>query len=335
MFLVGLEATVPAMMRTGWPALRVAIAGVLLPMGLCWAYARFAMPVGPNAAVFIGACLVATSIGITARVLRERGALEGDAGRIILGAAVLDDVLGLIVLMLVSAVAGAGGAGEPAGILAKIAVALMFLVLALLLGPSVGHRVFRVASRLRAEQLLLPVSLAFCFLLAWLGTLAGLAAIVGAYAAGLILEPASYLDLESREKHSLESLVHPLVTAFAPVFFVAIGASVEIERLFTPQVLLAALCLAGLGTLGKWLAGFAAGRGLPGSMIGWGMVPRGEVGLIFVAVGARLPALDGGPLLSPAMQAALVAAILLTTLIGPVGLSAALRRAGGTAPAGA
>ncbi len=326
MFTVGLGATVPEMLRAGAASLRVALAGVALPMAFTWGFARLALPGQPSAALFLSACLVATSVGVTARVLRERGALAGEAGRVILGAAVIDDVLGLLVLMGVSAAATGGDArGALAG---RFALAIAFLAGALLVGPRLGRGLFRAASRLRADEWLLPVALCFCFALAWLGTRAGLAAIVGAYAAGLVLEPAGWTDLETREKRPLEELVRPLVAALAPLFFVATGAAVEIERLATPAVFAATLALAALAIAGKWLAGFAAGRGLSPSVTGWGMVPRGEVGLIFVAEGARLRNGAGDPLLSPEWQAALIGAILITTIAGPLGLSRALAREG-------
>jgi Kef-type K+ transport system membrane component KefB len=155
--------------------------------------------------------------------------------------------------------------------------------------------------------------------------MAGLATIVGAYAAGLILEPAHVRLLEEREQHSLEELVHPLVATLAPLFFVLTGARVDPMALFTPSTLLFAALLAVLGLAGKYASGYVAGGGLRAAVIGWGMVPRGEVGLIFVAVGASLQ-VGGRPLLSPEVQAGIVGAILLTTILGPIGLSWVLGR---------
>lgn len=330
MFMVGLESTVPQMMKVGPASLRVAVIGVVLPMaaGLLGAY--FLLPPGTSFTVdlFIGACLCATSIGVSAQVLREKGASESGEGRVVIGAAVIDDILGLLVLVTVSGlVATSGhGAGLPWGSLGlTLGLALGFLLVALTLGRWVTPRLFRLATRLRSEQLLLPLGLSFAFALAWLGNLAGLATIVGAYAAGLILEPAHVRLLEERELHSLEELVHPLVAIFAPLFFVLTGARVDPTALFHPSTLLFAGVLAALGLAGKYASGFAAGGGLRASVIGWGMVPRGEVGLIFVAVGGSLH-LGENPLLSPEVQAAIVGAILLTTIIGPIGLSWVLAR---------
>lgn len=324
MFAVGLESTVPQMLRVGMASLRVAVIGVVAPTLLGLGGAAFLVPDGTPFPVvlFIAACLCATSIGISAQVLRERNLMGSTEGRIIVGAAVLDDVLGLLVLVVVSALATTIGTegGLPWGILTKtILLALGFLGVSLSAGRFMTPHIFRLADRFRGEQLLLPLGLAFAFLLAWLGSLAGLAPIVGAYAAGLILEPAHVEDLERRERHSLEDLVHPLVTVLAPLFFVVTGARIDISALLQPKALILALVLAVLGTLGKMLAGFGAGRGQNWRWIGWGMVPRGEVGLIFVATGAHL-SIQGRPFLSPDLQASLVAAILLTTIAGPIGL---------------
>ncbi|MBS1766673.1 MAG: cation:proton antiporter [Acidobacteria bacterium] len=329
MFAVGLESTVPQMLRVGLASLRVATLGVILPMGLGLLGAALFLPHGTPLAVdlFIGACLCATSIGISSQVLKEAGALDSTEGRVIVGAAVMDDVLGLLVLVAVSgiAAAAAGGGLPVAGLMRTLALALLFLGLALTLGRFATPHLFRLAGRLRGEQLLLPAALAFAFLLAWLGNRAGLAAIVGAYAAGLILEPAHLEDLENRERHRLEELVHPLVTVLAPLFFVLVGAKVDPSALMKPSTLLFGLVLALLGTVGKWVAGLGAGRGSRWTAVGWGMVPRGEVGFIFVGVGDALT-LHGQPLLSPEVSAAIVAALLLTTLIGPIGLGWDLRR---------
>jgi len=329
MFAVGLESTVPQMLKVGLASLRVAVIGVVLPMaaGLAGAWLLLA-PGSPFVLdLFIGACLCATSIGISAQVLREQGAGDSVAGRIIVGAAVVDDVLGLLVLVAVSgwvtAASGVGGAGT--SLARTLLLALGFLAAAFTLGRWVTPHLFRLANRFRSEQLLLPLGLGFAFLLAWLGNLAGLASIVGAYAAGLILEPAHIEDLERREQHTLEELVRPLVTVLSPLFFVLMGAKVDPAALFQPATLGFAVVLALLGVGGKYLAGYGAGRGQKVAVVGWGMVPRGEVGLIFVAAGAQLQ-WQGAPLLTPAIQAGIIGALLLTTVAGPIGLGWALGR---------
>jgi len=327
MFAVGLESTVPQMLKVGVASLRVAVVGVVVPMAAGLAGAWLLLPKGSPFVLdlFIGACLCATSIGISAQVLREKGASDSMEGRIIVGAAVVDDVLGLLVLVAVSGLVGTASGGSFGPELAKtLGLALGFLAAALTLGRLATPRLFQLASRFRGEQVLLPLGLGFAFLLAWLGNLAGLASIVGAYAAGLILEPAHIVDLEHREQHTLEELVHPLVTVLSPLFFVLMGAKVDPGVLFKPSTLGFAGVLAALGVAGKFVAGYAGGRGTRAAVVGWGMVPRGEVGLIFVAAGAQLH-LHGTPLLAPEVQASLIGALLLTTVAGPVGLGWALR----------
>ncbi|WP_243302847.1 cation:proton antiporter [Geothrix oryzisoli] len=328
MFAVGLESTVPQMLKVGAASLRVALVGVAVPMAAGLAGAWLLLP-GRTPFVldlFIGACLCATSIGISAQVLREKGAADSMEGRIIVGAAVVDDVLGLLVLVAVSGLVGAAQGGSLGPELARtLLLALGFLAAALTLGRLATPRLFRLASRFRGEQVLLPLGLGFAFLLAWLGSLAGLASIVGAYAAGLILEPAHIEDLERRERHTLEELVHPLVTVLSPLFFVLMGAKVDPTALFQPATLGFAALLAALGVAGKFVAGYAGGRGTRAAVVGWGMVPRGEVGLIFVAAGAQLQ-LNGVPLLAPDVQAGIIGALLLTTVAGPVGLGWVLRK---------
>jgi Kef-type K+ transport system membrane component KefB len=329
MFAVGLESTVPQMLKVGLASLRVALIGVAAPMGAGLLGARLLLPAGSPFVLdlFIGACLCATSIGISAQVLREKGASDSLEGRVIVGAAVIDDVLGLLVLVAVSGLVATAGPVAGASLATTLILALGFLGLALSLGRAVTPRLFRLAGRLRSDQVMLPLSLGFAFLLAWLGSLAGLAPIVGAYAAGLILEPASIEDLEHRERHSLDERIHPLVTVLSPLFFVLMGARVDMTALVRPATLGLALLLALLGLVGKFVAGYGAGRGLRAAVVGWGMVPRGEVGLIFVAAGAQLR-LNGGPLLTQEVQAGIIGALLLTTLAGPLGLGWVLARPG-------
>ena len=331
MFAVGLESTVPQMLRVGMASVRVALVGVLVPMLAGFIAAWVLLPGSASLILnlFIGACLCATSIGISAQVLREKKVAKSAEGRVIVGAAVIDDVLGLLVLVAVSAMVAVAGSqrGVPWLTLAKtLGLAMGFLVMAFSLGRTATPTLFKLATRFRSEQILLPVGLGFAFLLAGLGNLAGLAPIVGAYAAGLILEPAHIRVLEHRELHTLEDLVHPLVVTLAPLFFVLMGAKVDPRVLLEWRTLLFAFVLALVGTAGKFAAGYVAGRGLRPAVVGWGMVPRGEVGLIFVTTGSALT-LAGQPLLSAQVQASIVGAIVLTTILGPIGLGWALKHA--------
>lgn len=329
MFAVGLESTVPQMMRIGLPAMRVAVVGVIAPALASIAGTWCLLPQGtpPTVDLFIGSCLCATSIGISVKVLREKSASSTTEGRVIVGAAVIDDVLGLLVLVAVTSIVTSAGAGEAlpwSYFMKTLGLAVGFLALALTLGRYTTSILFNLANRFRSEQILLPICLGFAFLLAWLGNLAGLAPIVGAYSAGLILEPAHIRVLEERELHQLDDLIHPLVVTLSPLFFVLMGAKVNPATLVEGRTLFLAFVLAILGVGGKFVAGYAAGKGFRPSVIGWGMVPRGEVGLIFVATGSTL-VLSGKPLLEPYVQAAIVGALILTTVLGPIGLGWVLR----------
>jgi Kef-type K+ transport system membrane component KefB len=335
MFMVGLESSVPQMMKVGWASLRVAVVGVIVPMALGLLGAYILLPKGTPYAVdlFIGACLCATSIGISASVLRERNASDSKEGRVVIGAAVIDDVLGLLVLVAVSGLAEASSRGGslPWGDLGRtLGLAFLFLALALTAGRWLSPRIFGWASRFRGEEILLPFALAFAFALAYLGSLVGLATIVGAYAAGLILEHRHVEALQVRERRSLEEMVHPVVAIFAPLFFVLTGASIDPSVLTSPFTLTMAGVLTVAGILGKYASGYVAGGGTSVPVIGWGMVPRGEVGLIFVSVG-RTIRINGEPLLGQEVQAGVLGAILLTTILGPIGLSWILGRRKGHA----
>ena len=333
MFMVGLESSVPQMMKVGWASLRVAVIGVIGPMALGLLGAYFLLQDGTPFAVdlFIGACLCATSIGISASVLRERNASDSKEGRVVIGAAVIDDVLGLLVLVAVSGLAAASSSGGPLpwGELGRtLGLAFLFLLLALTLGRWLSPHLFGLASRFKSEEKLLPFALIFAFALAYMGSLVGLATIVGAYAAGLILEHHHVETLQVEENRSLEELVQPVVAIFAPLFFVLTGASIDPSVLLHPTTLLMAGVLTVAGIIGKYVSGYGAGGGASVSIIGWGMVPRGEVGLIFVSVGRSINFNDK-PLLSPEVQAGVLGAILLTTVLGPIGLSWVLGKSKG------
>src|SRR5436309_4820894 len=214
LFQVGLESNVHEMLSVGWSSLLVAVLGVIAPFFLGWGVSAWLLPHEETLAhVFIGATLSATSVGITARVLSDLGKLGARESKIVLGAAVIDDVLGLVILSVVSGVIGAAnGGGTLRGLDAGIIVvkAVVFLVGAILIGGWLSRRVFRLAGLLRIQGMLLALALATCFLLAYLADRIGLATIVGAFAAGLILDGVQFRDLGEKTKHSIEELIHPI-----------------------------------------------------------------------------------------------------------------------------
>ena len=330
LFQVGLESNIQEMLSVGWSSLLVAVLGVIAPFLLGWGVSAWLLPGEETLAhLFIGATLSATSVGITARVLKDLGKVSTRESKIILGAAVIDDVLGLVILSVVAGTIGAANTGgslatlDALGIVAK---AIAFLVGAILAGGWLSQRVFRLASTLQIQGILLALSLAACFLLAYLADRIGLATIVGAFAAGLILDGVQYRDLGERTKHSIEELIHPIAGFLVPVFFVLMGARVDLSSFGHLGVLGFAAMLSLAAILGKVIC--AAGvleRGLDRLSVAVGMVPRGEVGLIFAGLGAQLT-LHGRQVITPPVFAAVVVMVIVTTLITPPALKVSLAR---------
>ena len=331
LFEVGLESTVRQMVQVGASALLVAILGVVTPFALGWAAGAWLLPDKPlYVHAFLGAVLTATSVGITARVLRDLGAVRTSEAKIILGAAVIDDVLGLVILAVVSGAitaADRGGSGLSAAEIGWITFkALGFLTAAIVLGALLARRLIRIASRIRVRGILLTTGLIFCFLLSYLAARADLAPIVGAFAAGLILEGPYFSPFEESREQSIESLLHPISTFLVPIFFVLTGVRVELQSFTDPKV----LGLAAVLTLAAWIGKQACSlgvlqRGVDRWTVGLGMVPRGEVGLIFANVGATL-SVAGERVITPATYAAVVMMVILTTLVTPPLLQWAIRR---------
>jgi Kef-type K+ transport system membrane component KefB len=329
LFEVGLESTPRDMMAVGVPATTVAVVGVVAPMALGYGVDRLFHPGGSwMAHAFVGAMLAATSVGITARVLQEAKASRTPSSRIILGAAVIDDVLGLVVLAIISGViqaAAEGTALEPAGIALIVGKAFLFLVGAIVVGSFLSPRVFRRALALRSTGVVLALSLGLCFGLAWLALLAGLAPIVGAFAAGLVLEDVHFADYVKRGETPLHESLHALTALLVPVFFVRMGMLVHVDNFAKPGVLGFAVVLTVAAMIGKWACGLAVPRGVSGVTVGLGMMPRGEVGLIFAGIGAALT-LGGDPVISPEVYAAAVFMVVVTTMATPPLLLWSLRR---------
>ncbi|HEY4597327.1 MAG TPA: cation:proton antiporter [Thermoanaerobaculia bacterium] len=330
LFQVGLESNVYEMLSVGWSSLLVALLGVVAPFFLGWGVSAWMLPEEETLAhVFIGATLAATSVGITARVLADLGKLSARESKIILGAAVIDDVLGLVILSVISGVisaANTGGSLRATDALIIVLKAIVFLVGAILIGGWLSRRVFQLAGFLRVQGMLLALSLAVCFLLAYLADLIGLATIVGAFAAGLILDGVHYRDLGERTKHTIEELIHPIAGFLVPVFFVLMGVRVDLSTFGHPGVLGFAALLSLAAILGKMIcAGGVLERGLDRVSVAVGMVPRGEVGLIFAGIGSQLR-LHGQPVIVPAVFAAVVVMVVVTTLITPPALKITLAR---------
>jgi Kef-type K+ transport system membrane component KefB len=330
LFEVGLESTVGQMLRVGWSSLLVAFLGVVAPFALGWFVGMWLLPEqGAYVHAFLGATLTATSVGITARVLKDLGRSQSDEARIILGAAVIDDVLGLVVLAVVTGAIAAADRGEalPAsGVVLTLGKAALFLVGSLALGVLFSRKLFSFASRLRARGVLLALGLTFCFLLSWLADLIGLAAIVGAFAAGLVLEEVHYRDFTSRGEHDLEELIHPISSFLVPVFFVLMGMRTDLRSFAQPGVLRLAIVLTIAAIIGKQVCSLGVLKpGIDRLTVGLGMIPRGEVGLIFANIGLALT-IGEQRIVNEATFSAVVVMVILTTMVTPPALKWSLGR---------
>jgi Kef-type K+ transport system membrane component KefB len=321
LFSVGLESTIRDIVSVGVSSLLVAVFGVAAPFALGWLVGALLLPDSSvHAHAFLGATLCATSVGITARVLQDLGKSRSKTARIILGAAVIDDVLGLVILASVSGIILAAGEGGTPGIWPQAKIVLQaagFLVGSLLLGALLTPKIFSTAARLRGSGVLIGVSLAFCFLLAYLAGVSGLAPIVGAFAAGLILEPLHFRKFGERHIHHLEEELRPIAELLAPVFFVQMGARVDLRVFASTEAVWLSLALTAAAIAGKQLCSLGVlEKGVNRWAVGFGMIPRGEVGLIFASIGATL-VLAGERIVDATTYSAVVIMVIVTTLISP------------------
>jgi Na+:H+ antiporter len=330
LFRVGIESTVGEMVQVGMSAFLVAVLGVVAPFGLGWAVGSWLLPDSSvYVHAFLGATLSATSVGITARVLQDLGASRRPEARIILGAAVVDDVLGLIILGVVSGAIVAESNGMPlswTAVIVTVLEAAGFLVGALVLGRTAVPQLFATAARLRTNGVLLALSLSLCFTLAWIAGRVGLAPIVGAFAAGLILEDAHVRDFAARGEHTIDDLLRPLADFLVPIFFVLMGLRTDLRALGDLRPLGLAACVTAAAILGKQVCSIGVlGRGVDRLTVGIGMIPRGEVGLIFANVGLGLT-FNGQPIMDRAVFSAVVVMVFVTTLVTPPALKWSLSR---------
>ncbi len=336
LFEVGLESTVRDMMKVGLSSLIVAVLGVIAPLilgyGVSWYFIRQlprqlqgTVPAGFSLNyihLFVGAVLCATSVGITARVFKDLGKLQLKEAKIVLGAAVIDDVLGLVILALVSSLVGAAEIGRPMdvySVLRLVSVAVLFLGASLLLGAFLVPRALRQVAKLKTSGVMLISALVFAFLMSYLAAAAGLAPIVGAFAAGLLLEQVHFAGFG--EEVTVEKLLKPVSTFLVPIFFVLMGIEVHLETFANLPVLGVAAGLTAAAVIGKQVCGLGVlEKGLDRLSIGVGMIPRGEVGLIFAGIGRSMKVIDD------ATFSAVVIMVITTTLITPPILKLTLSR---------
>ncbi|MDQ6651854.1 MAG: cation:proton antiporter [Acidobacteriota bacterium] len=335
LFEVGLESDLKEMMAVGWSSLLVAVLGVIAPFLLGWGVSAYFIPDEPRLVhIFIGATLCATSVGITARVFKDIGKLATREARIILGAAVIDDVLGLLILAIVAGAIKSVSTGVALSLMDVGLIAgkaLVFLVGSIVVGQFVMPRLLRGAGRLETGGVLLTLSICFCLFLSWVAAKVGLAPIVGAFAAGLVLDEVHYKPAPAQKERDLRELLQPVSAVLVPIFFVLMGLKVDLRLFARMEIVGFALALTLAAIIGKQICALGVlQRGTNRLAIGLGMIPRGEVGLIFAGIGATLmlPTAAGvvEPVISAATFGAVVIMVIVTTLVTPPLLKWAMGR---------
>lgn len=313
LFMVGLETRFKDLLAVGREALFVAVLGILAPLALGFGFGLW-QGQGNLSALFVGTALVATSVGITAKVLQEMGVLDARFAQVILGAAVIDDILGLTLLGVVSSL-GSGASLSAGQVALTLAISLGFVAAVLAFGIPLIRRFegrLREISLARAFNVAVIVGLG----IAALSSVAGLAPIIGAFLAGMVLA-------EVKDEVEFESKVHAIEAFLAPVFFVVVGLQLDLAALTSGPVIVAGLILTVLAVLGKVLGGVIGARSMGGQealIVGVGMVPRGEVGLIVASLGLSAGIIGKG------IYAEVLLMVLLTTILAPLVLRVLARR---------
>jgi Kef-type K+ transport system membrane component KefB len=318
LFEIGLESDLKELQKVGYQAAIVAVVGVVAPFALGTLGLMAIFHVAALPAIFAGAALTATSIGITSKVLSELGQLRSREGQIIVGAAVMDDVLGIIVLAVVASLAKTGDVSI-LNVAILIASASGFLLGAILIGRGFNKVFGTIADRLQTRGKLVIPALTFALALAFVAQVVHLEAILGAFAAGLVLD-------ETDQRKELDQQIIPIADVLVPIFFVTVGARVDLSVLNPiypenrPGLVIAAFLIL-VAILGKTITGWAIVGKEPVNRlaVGVGMIPRGEVGLVFAGIGAASGTLDRP------LQAAIIAMVIITTLLAPLLLRWAFR----------
>lgn len=308
LFLIGLETDLKKLISVGGSATAVAVVGVVLPFGGGMIFG-YLLGFSGIVSIFLGAALTATSVGITARVLSDLGHLKDDESQVVLGAAVVDDIIGLVLLTLVSTFAQ-GGQLTFFSVARVVLVAFGFVLLAIIIGSKLAPSLIRLIQRIDIARGLFFASILFALVLAYLAVQVGSAVIIGSFAAGLVLA-------RTNKAKDIEREVHDVAQFFVPIFFIVVGAAIDLRTLnpMDPEArrfLIIGLALTAIGIVGKIAAGFVVWqKGLRRIVIGVGMVPRGEVGLIFAQIGLASGLLTNG------LYSAVALMVMLTTLMTP------------------
>ena len=321
LFQIGLESNIGDLRRVGVRAIMVALVGVIVPfvLGTFLIGPWFFAAENFSTHLFLGATLTATSVGITARVFKDLGKLNTKEAKIVLGASVIDDVLGLIMLAVVTGIVVTGSI-DTASVVWIIFKAFGFLALAILFGQIMSRQLTKFMLKIQTDvssEFAIALSMGLFF--AYLADVVGLAPIIGAFAAGLILDEVKIkipeeVQKDSKTRKSIEEVIEPLGFFFVPIFFVVTGMSVNLDVFSSSSVVATALIITVIAIAGKIVAGLVAGK-TNKMIVGLGMVPRGEVGLIFAAVG------QGLGVISQEIFSIIVVMVIITTIITPVGIS--------------
>ena len=335
LFEVGLESSVKEMRQVGLTSLLVAAAGVVTPFILGYFVSALFITKVPaqiaaispafnisNIHIFVGAVLTATSVGITARVFKDIGKIQTQEARIVLGAAVIDDVLGLIILATVTAMVSSAESGASLSVINIVKLTLIaigFLAGAMLVGTLIVPGMMKLAAKFKTRGLMLITALIICFGLSILAGAAGLASIVGAFAAGLILEEVHFRNFASEA--GIKHLIDPISTFLVPIFFVQMGIQVHLESFLVPSILGISGGLILAAVIGKQACAMVLRKNDGDRLtVGIGMIPRGEVGLIFASIGEGLGVIDDK------IFSAVVVMVMVTTFITPPLLKWAIGR---------
>ena len=303
LFEVGLESNIYKLLKVGLASTLVALVGVVLPFVMGFFLFQM-LGYSTLISLFVGATLTATSVGVTMRIFSEKNAIDSNEGKVILGAAVIDDVLGLIILSVLAGIVEFGKVSLFN--IGKISLfSVLFLEGSIYLGIKIAPYLLKLGKKLEVKRTYAITAVVFAFGLAYIANWIGLATIVGAFAAGLILETRE-------DKDNVKERIKPLADVFVPIFFVNAGMLMDVKTLANFAILGPLLILFFIAVLGKILAGFAALKVQAKKLvIGLGMIPRGEVGIIFVAFGLT------NKIIEPSLYALLVVVIMLTTFIAP------------------
>jgi Kef-type K+ transport system membrane component KefB len=322
LFMVGLRTNLDELRSVGGDAIRVALIGVIAPVALGYGVAALIRPdLEFSTTLFVASTLAATSIGITANVLSETGADKSREGHIILGAAVCDDILALIILAIVSGIVVSGSVHMP-DVVRVAFVSALFLVAVIKLGPAIIRLTAKIMRQLDIVEAKMFTSYLFVMVLAWAANLVGLATIIGAFSAGIVLSDRYFRETEGDGSSfvSIRELIMPLEVILVPIFFILMGIQVKIESFLSWPVVLFAAGLLAAAVIGKFLSGLGGSKGTVRMAIGLGMLPRGEVGLVFASIGRTLGVIDD------AVFSSIVLMIIVTSLMAPPFLKATIDR---------